>query len=105
MKGGVDMAVKSANVTARVEPEVKTEAEAIIAELGLSVSAVINSLYKQIILKNGIPYTLTIPSAPKARDEMTKAEFDAMMETGLNQVKNGESIPAEEAFDQLLRGI
>lgn len=99
------MAVKSANVTARVEPEVKLEAEAIIDQLGLSVSAVINSLYKQIILKNGIPYTLTIPSVPKARDEMTKAEFDTMMETGLNQVKNGESIPAEEAFDQLLRGI
>ncbi len=99
------MAVKSANVTARVEPEVKTEAEAIIAELGLSVSAVINSLYKQIILKNGIPYTLTIPSAPKARDEMSKAEFDTMMETGLNQVKNGESVPAEEAFEELLRGI
>ncbi len=56
-------------------------------------------------LKNGIPYTLTISSAPKARDEMTKAEFDAMMETGLNQVKNGESIPAEEAFAELLRGI
>ncbi len=99
------MSVKSANVTARVEPEVKLEAEAIIAELGLSVSAVINSLYKQIILKNGIPYTLTIPSAPKARDEMTKAEFDAMMETGLNQAKNGDSIPADEAFAELLRGI
>ena len=99
------MAVKSANVTARVEPEVKAEAEAIIDQLGLSVSAVINSLYKQIILRNGLPYTLTVPSAPKARDEMTRAEFDAMMETGLTQAKNGESIPAEEAFNQLLRGI
>ncbi len=44
------MAVKSANVTARGEPEVKSEAEEIISELGLSVSTVINSLYKQIIL-------------------------------------------------------
>ncbi|MCD8159284.1 MAG: type II toxin-antitoxin system RelB/DinJ family antitoxin [Clostridiales bacterium] len=99
------MAVKSANVTARVEPNVKLEAEAIIEKLGLSVSAVINSLYKQIILKNGIPYMLTIPSAPKARDEMTVAEFDAVMKTGFEQAKNGSSIPAEEAFDQLLRGV
>ena len=96
------MAVKSANVTARVEPEVKMEAEAIIDQLGLSVSTVINSLYRQIILKKGIPYALTIP---KAQDEMTRAEFDAMMETGFAQARNGESIPAEEAFDQLLRGI
>ena len=99
------MAVKSANVTARVEPEVKAEAEAIIDQLGLSVSAVINSLYRQIILRNGIPYTLTIPNAPKARDEMTRAEFDTMMETGLAQAKDGDSIPADEAFRQLLRGI
>ena len=99
------MAVKSANVTARVAPEVKAEAEAIIDQLGLSVSAVINSLYKQIILKKGIPYSLTIPSIPKARDEMTNVEFDTMIETGLAQAKNGESIPANEAFDQLLKGI
>ncbi len=99
------MAVKSANVTARVAPEVKAEAEAIIDQLGLSVSAVINSLYKQIILKKGIPYSLTIPNIPKARDEMTNVEFDTMIETGLAQAKNGESIPANEAFDQLLKGI
>lgn len=99
------MAVKSANVSARVEPEVKAEAEAIIDQLGLSVSAVINSLYKQIILNRGIPYSLTIPSAPRARDEMSRAEFDAMMETGLTQAKNGESIPADEAFDTLLKGL
>lgn len=99
------MAVKSANVSARVELEVKAEAETIIDQLGLSVSAVINSLYKQIILNRGIPYSLTIPSAPRARDEMSRAEFDAMMETGLTQAKNGESIPADEAFDTLLKGL
>ena len=99
------MAVKSANVSARVEPEVKAEAETIIDQLGLSVSAVINSLYKQIILNRGIPYSLTIPGAPRARDEMSQAEFDAMMETGLIQAKNGESIPADEAFDTLLKGL
>lgn len=99
------MAIKSANVTARVEPEVKLEAEEIISELGLSVSAVINSLYKQIILRKGIPYTLTIPSTPKAVDEMSKTEFDAMMETGISQAKRGESLPMEDVFDDLLKGI
>ncbi len=99
------MAVKSANVMARVEPEVKIEAEQIISELGLSVSAVINSLYKQIILKKGIPYTLTLSSVPKSYDEMSKAEFDLMLETGLSQAKQGESISADKVFEDLLRGI
>ena len=99
------MATKSANVTARVEPEVKFEAEQIISELGLSVSAVINSLYKQIILRRGIPYSLTIPAAQKSVDEMSKVEFDVMMETGLSQAKSGESLPMEKVFDDLLEGI
>ena len=99
------MAVKSANVMARVEPDVKMEAENIISELGLSVSTVINSLYKQIIIKKGIPYSLTLSSVPKAYDEMSKAEFDLMMETGLTQAKRGESIPIDETFDELLRGV
>ncbi len=103
--GGVTMATKSANVMARVEPDVKQEAETIIAELGLSVSTVINSLYKQIIIKKGIPYSLTLSSVPKAVDEMTKAEFDTMMKTGLAQARAGESISVDDAFDDLLRGV
>lgn len=99
------MATKSANVTARVEPEVKYEAEQIISELGLSVSSVINSLYKQIIIKKGIPYPLTLNAIPNSVAEMSKSEFDAMMKKGLDQAKNGESMPIEEAFDDLLKGI
>ncbi|MCC8131102.1 MAG: type II toxin-antitoxin system RelB/DinJ family antitoxin [Oscillospiraceae bacterium] len=96
------MAVRTANVVARVEPGVKSEAESIISELGLSVSAVINSLYKQIIIHKGIPYSLSLQTAPKAIDEMSREEFDLMMETSLNQAKNGESIPAEQVFAEIL---
>lgn len=99
------MATKSATVTARVEPEVKYEAEQIISELGLSVSSVINSLYKQIIIKKGIPYPLTLNAIPNSVAEMSKSEFDAMLKNGLDQAKNGESMPIEEAFDDLLKGI
>ncbi|MCD8006537.1 MAG: hypothetical protein LUF29_06135 [Oscillospiraceae bacterium] len=41
-------------------------------------------------------------SVPKAVDEMTREEFDSMMELSLRQVKNGESIPAEEVFNKIL---
>ncbi|MCD7748103.1 MAG: type II toxin-antitoxin system RelB/DinJ family antitoxin [Firmicutes bacterium] len=98
------MPLKSANVSARVEPEVKAEAEEIIDKLGLSVSAVINSLYRQIIIQKGIPYSLTVLGAPKARDEMSSSEFNAMMETGLSQAKNGDAVSVNEAFDELMRG-
>lgn len=42
-----------------------------------------------------------VQCVPKARDEMTKGEFDDMIETGLTQAKNGESISIEEALDHL----
>ena len=100
------MATRTANVTARVEPEIKAQAEAVMAKLGLPVSTVINMLYREIILWDGLPFRPSVPSGvPKARDEMTKEEFDARMAIGLEQAKNGISSPADEVFDRLLGEI
>ena len=99
------MATKTANVLARVEPDVKQQAEKIMQELGIPVSVVINMLYKQIIMKKGIPFTLSLPSAPVTLDEMDKATFNAIMENGLKQAKNGESLNAEDVFNSLHREI
>ena len=96
------MAVKSANVTARVQPEIKQQAEAILAELGLPVSVLIDTLYRQIILTGGVPYSLSVPKLP-ARDSMTEAQFDAMLETGYRQAKNGQTIPLDEALKDALK--
>ena len=86
------MATKTANVLARVEPDIKQQAEEIMQELGIPVSVVINMLYKQIIMKKGIPFSLSLPSAPVTLDEMDKATFNSIMENGLKQAKNGESL-------------
>ena len=57
------MATKSANVTARVQPEIKQQAEAILEQLGLPVSVLIDTLYRQIIMtgvlacRSEAPYT------------------------------------------------
>ena len=98
------MATKSANVTARVQPEIKQQAEAILAELGLPVSVLIDTLYRQIILTGGSPYSLSIPQNP-TRDSMTDAQFNAMMEKGYQQAKSGQTIPLDEAFRQIREGI
>ena len=97
------MAIKSSNVMARVEPAIKEQAESILAQLGLPVSVVINTLYRQIIMRNGLPFPMTVPTAPQSREDMTAAEFNAMMERGLNQAKADDSVPFLEAFDALQR--
>jgi len=99
------MATKTANVLARVEPDVKEQAEAIMAKLGIPASTVINMLYKQIIMTRSIPFPLSVPNAPKARDEMDKAAFNAMMGEGLTQAKAGQGLSLDEAFSLLHKGV
>lgn len=83
------MAVRSANVNVRVEPDIKKQAEDILDKLGISVSAFINMTYRQVIMKRGIPFSVQLPSEIKTLDTMDDEEFDAMMESGLAQAKKG----------------
>ncbi len=98
------MSNKSANVSVRVQPEIKEQAEAVLAKLGLPVSVLIDTLYRQIIYTGGIPYSLTVPKLT-TRDGMTASEFDAMMEKGYSQAANGQAIDVDTAFDALQKGI
>lgn len=95
------MSAKTANVTARIQPEIKEQAEAILSQLGIPVSVFIDMTYRQVILRDGIPFSLDLPSKLPTRDTMTNAEFDAMMQTGLEQAQRGESSPLDEAFARL----
>lgn len=97
------MATKTANVMARVEPSVKEQAEEIMDMLGIPVSVVINTLYKQIIMTRSIPFSLSVPVAPAAREELDDAAFHAMMERGLKEAKADQSRLASDVFADLKR--
>ena len=97
------MATKTANVMARVEPSVKEQAKEIMEMLGIPVSVVINTLYKQIIMTRSIPFSLSVPAAPIARDEMDETAFNAMMARGLNEAKADQSRAASDVFADLRR--
>ena len=95
------MATKTANVTARIQPNVKEQAEAILERLGIPVSVFIDMAYRQVIMMDGVPFSLNIPDKLTTKDSLTKAEFDTMMQTGLTQAKQDDSVSADNAFDQL----
>ena len=99
------MATKSANVLARVEPEVKEQAESIMSKLGLPASVVINALYKQIIMTKSIPFSLSLPKEHATLDSMTKEEFDSIMKTGLSQAKSDQSRLVADVFADLRREL
>ena len=95
------MATKTANVTARIQPNIKEQAEAILERLGIPVSVFIDMTYRQVIMRGGVPFSLDIPDKLATRDSITQAEFNTMMQTGLAQAKRNDSLSVDEAFNQL----
>ena len=77
------MATKSANLYARIEPDVKEKAESILSTLGIPASSAINMFYKQIILQRGLPFEVKIPSdRPVDISTLSEAEFNEELEKG-----------------------
>jgi DNA-damage-inducible protein J len=53
---------KTASARALIDPHIKKEAEAILKELGLSVSKSVEIYYRQIIAHRGLPFELRVPN-------------------------------------------
>lgn len=102
-QGVFDM--KDSTVSARVENNIKIEAEDILQKLGAPVSVVINSLYRQIIYHHGVPFSLTIPSEPRTVDAMSDVELDAKLQNSYAQAIAGEGRPMSAVFDDLERSL
>ena len=89
---------KSANLYARIEPDLKEQAENILAALGIPASNAITMFYKQIILQNGLPFEVKLPEHPLNVSRMTEAQLDAELEKGYADAKAGCTVPMEQAF-------
>ena len=53
---------KSATIRARVEPDLKREAENIFKTMGLTATEAITMFYNMVRLKKGIPFDVRIPN-------------------------------------------
>ena len=74
------MAAKTANVTARIQPDIKEQAE-IIPE------------------KPEITFDLNISKAPETRDAISEDRFNQIMDNGLQQAKNNESVALDDIMN------
>lgn len=72
----------------RIDNELKSEAEGVLAQLGITPSSAIQMLYKQIIIHNGLPFDLRLPSQkPVAIGGMSREELDVELTKGVNSAK------------------
>ncbi len=71
---------KTAIVRARVEPELKEQAETVFQRLGVSTTQAIAMFYKQVILREGLPFDVAIPNATTRRTlDATDAGRDVVL--------------------------
>jgi len=98
------MATKSANLYARIEPDVKEQAEKILSALGIPASNAINMFYKQIILQGGLPFEVKIPTMrPIAMDTLSEDQMNAELEKGYSDKQAGRAKPADKTFSDIRR--
>ncbi len=93
---------KSANLYARIEPDVKEQAEAILSALGIPASNAINMFYKQIILNRGLPFEVKLPSV-KLKDisNLTDEQLSAELDKGFADKQEGRTKSVKKAFEDI----
>jgi len=84
-----------ANVNIRVEDSLKSEAEKIFSELGLSMSAATNAYYKQVVRYRGIPFELRVS------EPFYSEENQAHIQKAINDYETGKSKPVVKTFAEL----
>ena len=89
---------KTANMYARIEPDLKSQAEAILSALGISASNAITMFYKQIVLQKGLPFEVKLPEHPLDISRMTAEQLDTELAKGYEEAKAVCTIPMAQAF-------
>jgi DNA-damage-inducible protein J len=93
----------TASVYARIDPELKSDVDEILSQLGLTPSAVVQMLYSQIKLTRGIPFSVRLPERkPLSMESLTKEQLDAELQKGYDAVLAGKTYTADEV-DKILQ--
>ena len=93
---------------ARIDTDLKANAEEILQKLGITPTSAIQMLYSQIVLTQSMPLSLRLPpNPPIAMGSLTREELDKEIAKGMESVKNGKGYTADEvdedSFNQGLK--
>ncbi|MCF0113216.1 MAG: type II toxin-antitoxin system RelB/DinJ family antitoxin [Bacilli bacterium] len=89
-------------VYARIDTNLKNDAENILAQLGISPSSAIQMLYSQIVLRNGIPFEPRLPrEKPVALAQLSRRELDDELKKGIASLESEKTYTAEEVDREL----
>ena len=79
-----------AAIFVRIDSKTKMEAEAILKQLGVTPSSLINMLYHKVILTGGIPFSINLPNRePLAVGGLSEEEIMKIVQKGVDDVNAG----------------
>lgn len=95
---------RTSNVFARVEPEVKEQAEQVLDRLGIPMSNAVGMFLRQIVLQRGLPFEVKLPQEkPLAYGALTKEQFNIEMEKGMADIRECRVHTADEVEEEMKR--
>ncbi|MTI96912.1 MAG: type II toxin-antitoxin system RelB/DinJ family antitoxin [Firmicutes bacterium] len=93
---------KTSTIFARVEPEVKEQADQILEKLGIPMSKAIGLFLRQIVLQRGIPFEVKLPqNKPLSIDSLSEEQLNAEIEKGLADLASGRVVSAENVAERM----
>lgn len=95
---------RTSNVFARVEPEIKEQAEQVLESLGIPMSNAVSMFLRQVVLQRGIPFEVKLPKTALLNyGSLTREQFDAEMEKGMADVEAGRVYSADSIEAEMRR--
>ena len=95
---------KSANLYARIEPDLKEQAESILEALGIPASSAITMFYRQIIMQRGLPFDVKLPAnRPVDISKLSNEQMNAELEKGYADIAAGHTKVAKSVFGDIRR--
>ncbi len=91
----------SSVVYARIDSNLKEEAEGILSELGVSPAALIQMVYRQVVLTKGIPFEVRLPGNPVCVEDLSDEQLMALLAERVKASKVRKTYSKEE-FNKLL---
>ena len=90
-------------VSIRMDEGLKKELEWLCNELGMNITTAMTVFAKTAVRERRIPFDLALTplSLQRAIEDMTKEEFDAKIQAGLDDIASGRVRPAKDAFQDM----
>ena len=94
---------KTSNVFARVEPDIKEQAEVVLNQLGIPMSNAVSMFLRQVVLQRGIPFEIKLPDrVPVSYGTLTKEQLDAELMKGVADIEAGRTYSADEVEKEMI---